>query len=110
MNKKLLIKYLIMYIPFVLGIGLFVGGVINLFSSLLLFLGGYIAFRNTLDYRLIKKNINSVKPVGDISNNDLNNSEVTKVMGESKNIKPMISENIVGFKRTRRYSKVRRKY
>ena len=45
-----------MYLSFVLGIILFSNGVVNLFSSLLLFVGGYISVKNTFDYRIINKN------------------------------------------------------
>jgi len=92
----------------VVGIVLFSSGVVNLFSSLLLFLGGYVAIKNTIDYRLVRKNINGVK---------LKNEEDGKIVkvnkinnGEKVYVKSMNPENISGFKRTRRYSRVRRKY
>ena len=78
MKKKILLKYILMYIPFVVGIMLYSFNIYNLFSSLLLFLGGYVALKNTLDYRKINKNINSVKEFNDdigrniVSDNDKN--------------------------------------
>ena len=54
--KKIILKYLFLYLPFVMGIVLFSNGVVNLFSSLLLFAGGYVSIKNTFDYRLVKKN------------------------------------------------------
>ena len=59
--KKIILKYLMMYLPFVLGGVLFSVGSINLFSSLLFFVGGYIAIKNTLDFRLVKRNIDKLK-------------------------------------------------
>lgn len=53
-KKILLIIYI--FVPFILGIILFSFGVINIFSSLCLFLGGYILLKNILDYRMVRKN------------------------------------------------------
>jgi len=53
---KKIFRYTLIYFPFVLGMILFLFNVVNLFSSLCLFLGGYIAIKNTFDYRLVKKN------------------------------------------------------
>ena len=78
MNKKLLLKYIKLYIPFISGIILYSVGYVNLISSLLLFLGGYIAIKNTLDYRIVKKNIDKCK-VENVKNNYLENREVTDV-------------------------------
>ncbi len=105
MSKKILIKYILMYIPMVVGIVLFSSGVVNLFSSLLLFLGGYVAIKNTLDYRLVRKNVNgiNIRNEEDSKMNKINNSE--KVYVKSRNL-----ENTPVFKRTRRYSRVRKKY
>ena len=41
----------------IIGMVLFSNGVVNLYSSMLLFLGGYIAIKNSFDYRVVKKNI-----------------------------------------------------
>ena len=57
MMKKIVLKYILMYIPFIVGIMLYSFNIYNLFSSLLLFVGGYIALKNTLDYRRVNKNI-----------------------------------------------------
>ena len=58
-RKLLLIMYIC--VPFLLGIVLFSFGIVNLFSSLCLFLGGYIFVKNTLDYRVVRKNREFVK-------------------------------------------------
>lgn len=77
MNRKFILKYIFIYIPFLLGIGLFSFEIINLFSSLLLFLGGYIALKNTLDYRMVRKNKEKYKIDNDKEkNNYLDNREV----------------------------------
>lgn len=96
MNKKLIFKYVLLYIPFVIGIGLFSFGIFNLFSSLLLFLGGYIAIKNTVDYRKVRKNIDSVK---------IECEEVKK----KEYVPKKTTEQIPGFKRTRRYERVRKR-
>ena len=92
-----------MYFPFILGLGMFCLGYINLVSSLLLFLGGYVSIKNTFDYRKIKKNINKsidrVPVVVRVEKKDNNKKTY---------VKPMNAENIVGIKRTRRYTRVRR--
>ena len=110
MNKRLLIKYLIMYFPFVLGVVLFCFGTFNLFSSLLFFLGGYIAIKNTFDYRLIKRNKSScsIKKDGvEIVNksNNMVNKDIQRDV-----IKPKKVDDIVGIKSVRRHVKVRRRY
>ena len=58
MSKKVFLKYLFMYSLFILGVILYSSGIITLFSSILLFGGGYISLKNTFDYRLIKRNFN----------------------------------------------------
>lgn len=124
--KKIILKYLMMYLPFVLGGVLFSVGSINLFSSLLFFVGGYIAIKNTLDFRLVKRNIDKLKEESSVGlDENLLTSSVSKeskLLGnkisvknkknQSSSIKP-INHNIddlVGIKRIRRYGKVRRKY
>lgn len=96
MNKKLIFKYVLLYVPFILGLGLFSFGILNLFSSLLLFLGGYIAIKNTFDYRKVRKNIDSVK---------IENDEIIK----KEYVPKRTAEQIPGFKRTRRYERVRKR-
>ena len=59
MTKKILLKYLFMYLSFILGLILYSVGVVNIFSTLLVFVGGYISIKNTFDYRLVKRNINN---------------------------------------------------
>lgn len=63
MNKKLILKYIFICSPFLIGTILFTLGIFNIFSSVLLFLGGYIAIKNIFDYRKVRKNINSVNRV-----------------------------------------------
>ena len=106
--KKIVLKYIIIYVPVVVGLFLFSSRVVNLFSSLLLFLGGYVAIKNTLDYRIVRKNVNSIKVRSEEQSKIV---EVNKVDKSGKvDIKSMKSENVPGLKRTRVYSRVRRKY
>ena len=95
MNKKLIFKYFLLYVPFVVGIGLFSFGIFNLFSSLLFFVGGYMAIKNTFDYRKVKKNVESIQ----IEDNSKKKEDYT-----DKSI-----ENITNFKRVKKYSRVRKK-
>ena len=53
---KKIFRYVMIYFPFLLGIVLCSFNIVNLFSALCLFIGGYIAIKNTFDYRLVKKN------------------------------------------------------
>ena len=69
MKRKLLYRYILIYIPMVVGGVLYCLNSINIVSSLLLFLGGYIAIKNTFDYRMVKKN---VKKVSNCENTDRN--------------------------------------
>ena len=124
--KKVFVKYLMMYIPFVSGGVLFSMGVTKLFSSLLLFVGGYIAIKNTLDYRLVKRNISKLKKesvvrldenlfAGDVSKESRllgNKTSMENKKNQSISIKPINYnvEDMVGIKRIRRYFKVRRRY
>lgn len=113
--KKVIIKYLMMYIPFIVGAVLIYSGWVNLLSSLLLFGGGYIAIKNTLDYRLLRKNINKGKMIDSVSvKNVVLNDEKTLENEKNKSIgiKPINhnAEEIIGVKRTRRYTRVRRRY
>ena len=103
MSKKTLLKYVFMYLLFILGVLFYSNGIITLFSSILLFGGGYISLKNTVDYRLIKRNFNKHS---EFSNDIINENKVV----HNKNIRLNNPENIIGVKRTRRYSRVRRKY
>ena len=104
MKKQLIIKFIIMYLPFILGLGMFSLCYINLVSSLLLFLGGYISVKNTFDYRRLKKNMGNIPKKVD------KKSIVVNVEKKDNNnyIKSINAEDIVGIKRTRRYTRVRR--
>ena len=74
--KKIILKYILMYSAFILGIGLYSFKIYNIFSSLLLFVGGYVAIKNTIDYRKVNKNIDYVK----------NDNNIEKDVYESKTI------------------------
>ena len=121
--EKIIIKYLMMYIAFILGIILFSFGITNLFSSMLFFVGGYASIKNTLDYRIIKRNIGKFKKYDSVKLNDfsVNVNIEDKKLGDDNmiNKKELVSsikpishnvDNIMGIKRIRRYGKVRRRY
>ena len=108
MKKQLFIKFIIIYLPFILGIGMFSFGYINLFSSLLLFLGGYVSIKNTLDYRRLKKNINNIHKKMEREPIVVNVKKIDNKKNGKCYVKPMVAANMVGIKRTRRYTKVRR--
>ena len=61
MIKKILIRYSILGLSFIFGILLYINNKINIISSLLLFVGGYIFIKNLFDYRKIKRNIYYIK-------------------------------------------------
>ena len=61
MIKKILVRYSILGLPFIFGILLYINNKINIISSLLLFVGGYIFIKNLFDYRKIKRNIYYIK-------------------------------------------------
>ena len=62
MNKNNLIKISFRFVPFVVGVILYVFGIVNLLSSLLLFVGGYVVVKSTLDYRNVRKNMKMIYP------------------------------------------------
>ena len=95
MLKKLLLKYLLLVLPFITGSILFSLGIYNLISSLLFFCGGYIFFKNILDYRKIKKNRELVNTIKKTENNTKN---------EYRSY-----ENIIGLKRIRVPKRVRKR-
>ena len=107
MTKKILLKYLFMYLSFILGLILYSVGVMNIFSTLLVFVGGYISIKNTFDYRLVKRNINNNdnSKINIDNNYDLKNEECLKVKIKPKNV-----GNGVSMRYKRRCSRVRRKY
>ena len=61
MFKKILIRYSILGLPFIFGMLFYINGSINIISSLLLSVGGYIFIKNIFDYRKIKRNIYYIK-------------------------------------------------
>jgi len=93
--KKLILKYILLLLPFLVGTVMFSFGIYNIISSLLFFVGGYVFLKNVFDYRKIKKN--------------------KKIIEEKYNIIPKennyykSSENIVGLKRTRIHHRVRKR-
>ena len=110
MKLKLFLRYLILYLPFVLGIICYSYGNINLVSSLLLlFLGGYVSLKNTFDYRMVRRNVKKINDCRENSNNltkDINiNDKQNRRCMQPRNI-----DNVLFLKRVRRYSRVRRKY
>lgn len=60
MKKNIILKYILIYLPFIVGISLYSFGIYNIISSLLLFIGGYVSLKNTLDYRKVNKNLISI--------------------------------------------------
>lgn len=98
--KKVILKYLFLYLLFATGIVLFSNGVVNLFSSLLLFVGGYVSIKNTFDYRLVKKNIDLSKCGKSMELKPTNNRDSTRTYIRPKR---------VGRNGTRGYARVRRK-
>ena len=85
-KKKIIIKYILLYLPMISGIVMFSCEIINLFSTLLLFCGGYIAVKNTFDCRVVKRNINKIYKSSSAVN------EVSKSRG--------VSERKCGLKKT----------
>ena len=72
MNRGKLVINVLKFVPFIMGVVLCSIGIINLFSSLLLFCGGYLSIKNLCDYRQVKKNINDIR--GNCDNrNDVSN-------------------------------------
>ena len=60
-RKKLLLKYLVMMLPFLVGSIMYCFSIYNIVSSLLFFVGGYVFIKNVFDYRKVNKNINKEK-------------------------------------------------
>ena len=91
MNKKIILKYTLIYIPFIVGVGLYSNNIYNLPSSLLFFAGGYIALKNTVDYRRVEKNINKINLVNcdgyEKDNECGNDTNVIRVTRKKRNIK-----------------------
>lgn len=110
MNKKLLVRYVLICLPFVLGTLLFSFGVFNFISSILFFAGGYVAIKNLCDYRKINMNkriVNDSK-----INNDIkleNNSVGVDLDKKNVNYRYQSYDSIPGFKRTMVYKKVRKR-
>lgn len=95
MNKKLLLKYLLLALPFLIGSILYSLGIYNILSSILFFCGGYIFIKNISDYRKIQKNKNNLNIINKIDND---------IKKEYRSY-----DSIIGLKRTRRYSRVRKR-
>lgn len=95
---KKMAKYILICLPFISGGLLFSFGVINLFSSVLFFCGGYVALKKILNDK--KREINGVKDKEIMFG--INNSY-------KKDYSYRSAENIVGFKKTMRGPKVRKR-
>lgn len=96
MDKR--VKYLLICLPFFCGVMLFILGFFNLFSSLLVFVGGYVVLKKIFTDKKRK----------------LNNNDNDKIMPEvkssyEKDYSYRNAENIIGIKRTIRHSKVRKR-
>ena len=114
MNKKLLLRYVLLCLPFAVGSVVYSFGVVNIVSSLLFFVGGYVAIKNIFDYRKVRKNINIVNArknvfVDNRLDNDVDSIQKVKVYEKSNNNTYKSYDCIPGLKRTRRYGKVRRR-
>jgi len=86
MKIKLLFRYILLYMPFIIGILLLSLGVVNFLSFLLLIVGGYIAIKNTFDYRLVKRHIRKIK----LDNVNINKDNLVNKDDMVKKIEPMI--------------------
>ena len=104
MNKKNLFLNILKFIPFVIGILLFSLEIVNLFSSLFLFIGGYIAVKNLLDYRIVRKNINNIfenKSNGVTFNKSISNDNVKEISNNNFEYKKNYKSKIKVRKRIR---------
>ena len=130
MKKKLIVRYAFLCMPFIIGVFLYSGGIINIFSSVLFFGSGYVAIKNIFDYRKVNKNIRKIfvkndKKIGDvIENNDMdkikkneNDLDINDLIdnynmdiSNKKIYRYNNSDNIPLLKNTRRYIRVRRRY
>lgn len=91
MLKKIIFKYLLISLPFIIGLGLYICNIVNIISTLLLFIGGYIFFKNTCDYRLIKKNIQKVKKQDKLI--DKQDKTINTISKKQDNSPEIISKN-----------------
>lgn len=138
MLKRILFRYIILSLPFILGILLYINKIFNIVSSLLFFVGGYILIKNLCDYRIVKRNIYNIERKYSNLDNDID-KDITKdksnmieigfsksdsmILDEFKNKEKQMNninnsnikkyqsyEDISGIKRVRCYKKVRRRY
>ena len=84
MRKKRLIRNILLFLPFIIGS--------VCFSSLLFFGGLYVGLKNIFNYRKINNDISRIEKV----NSDIKNGYRSY-------------DSVVGIKRTRRYSRVRKR-
>ena len=126
MKNRLIKRYMLLCMPFVLGIVLYRYRIFNILSSVLFFGGGYIAIKNICDYRKINKNIRLFSDsydknynINDMDNRDNvisqsigkdSNKNLEFVKDNSKYNYKHREDNINGLKNTRRYIRVRRRY
>jgi hypothetical protein len=80
MKKNIILKYLLIYLPFISGLILYSFGIYNIFSSLLVFLGGYISIKNTFDYRKLNKNINNLKVENNLKKENYQNTNKENII------------------------------
>ena len=93
--RKIILRYILLGLPFIVGSVMFGFGIYNIISSLLFFCGGYVFVKNIFDYRKVRKNKNLVVDNKiDVVKND-------KVYRTAEEI-PML-------KRTRVYHRVRKR-
>lgn len=93
--RKIILKYILLGLPFLVGSVMFSFGVYNIISSFLFFVGGYVFIKNVFDYRKISKNKKMV-----VDN---------QIVVEKKNMNYRTSENIPMLKRTRIHHRVRKR-
>lgn len=97
MDKKKLILIILKFVPFLIGIVMYGVGIINLISSLLLFVGGYITVKNLFDYRMVRRNLNNILGNrcfdGKISMSMENTYDMVKNIDNDKNKKYDMANN-----------------
>ena len=93
--RKIMLKYILLLLPFVIGSVMFGFGIYNIVSSLLFFVGGYMFVKNIFDYRKIRKN---KKLLIDNQDNIVKKDKVYRT-----------SEEIPMLKRTRIHHRVRKR-
>lgn len=125
MHKK--IKSIFFCLPFICGSFCFCFGIFNLFSSLLFFVGGYVALKHFLNYKKIrrrmhlsmqKEQVNGIKDMSDSSNSKRqskdkkysyraeNRKAPTENHGKVEESRVIQAENLSGVEESRKGAKV----